>query len=96
MSEDLKDIPTIKEDRKDFTGLLNKVKNFLLDYYVPVYDPREAAIHLTTDEVFNQLKNVVPDEGLFSAADVSLWLHNAGFTFTDYGEMKLEWMMKKA
>ena len=96
MSEDIIDIPPIIEERKDFTGLINKVKNFLLDYYVPVHEPREATFHYTTDEVYKQLKNVVPDEGLFSAADVALWLHNAGFTFTDYGEMKLEWMMKKA
>jgi hypothetical protein len=86
--------PISKE--KDLTGLLNKVKNYLLDTYEPCQDPAEAFIHHTTDEIYRNLQRLLPNEHLYTSADVAKWLHDAGFTFYDYGDMRFEWMMKKA
>jgi hypothetical protein len=82
------------EDREDYTGLINKLKNYLREYYEPAQDPKEAELHFTTLEIFNQLQKVLPSPH-YTPDQVANWLHVAGFTFTDYGNMKFEWMMKK-
>ena len=84
------------DTNEDISGLLAKVKNYLVQYYEPAYEIREADFHYTTDEIYWQLQKIARNELLFSSADVSAWLHNAGFTFADFGEMRFEWMMKKA
>lgn len=84
------------EINAEIEGLLNKLKNYLFTYYEPVYDPKEAQVHMTTQEVYDQLFKILPNGALFSPSDVAGWLHNAGFTFFDFGTMKFEWLMKKA
>jgi hypothetical protein len=84
-----------KENRTDFSGLINKVKNYLKEYYQPVFEAKDADIHFTTEEIYRQLLKLVPNTEIFSAADVSVWLHEAGFTFADFGELRFEWLMKK-
>ena len=81
--------------KADFTGLLNKIKNFLLLHYEPVFHPSEAEFHYTTLEVWDKVQKVFPSSD-YSSDEVALWLHEAGFTFYDYGELRFEWMMKRA
>jgi hypothetical protein len=90
------EIPSAEEPRKDFSGIIEKVKNYLKEYYVPAYDPGgQGVLHYTTGEIYAQLQRLVPGADLYTTTDVALWLHDAGFTFYDYGEMKFEWMLKK-
>ena len=84
-----------EEPRKDFSGLVEKIKSYLLAYYEPVYDMRDAEFHLTTEEIYRQLQRILCNELIYSASDVALWLHNAGFTFADFGEMRFEWLLRK-
>ena len=82
------------QDGEDFTGILKKIKSYLINYYVPVSDPKEAEFHYTTSDIHQQLLKLFPHE--FLTPDlVANWLHNGGFIFYDYGELKLEWLMKK-
>jgi hypothetical protein len=85
-----------KEQRDALEGLLNKLKQYLYAYYVPVHDPIEAQFHYTTNEIWQQLLKIFPNELLFTADMVATWLHAGGFTFYDFGEMKFEWLLKKA
>lgn len=75
-------------------GLLNKIKQFLFQYYLPIHDAKEADFHFTTSEVYLQLLKLYPSEDLTQDL-VAQWLHEGGFTFYDFGEMKLEWLFKK-
>jgi len=84
-----------QDDDLDYSGLVNKIKNYLTQHYDPVSDPRQAEFHYTTQEIFQKIYSLFPSDA-YTADMIALWLHNAGFTFYDYGEMKLEWMMKKA
>lgn len=85
-----------KDQYNDFSGLFNKLKLYLEEYYLPVQDPKDAEFHYTTQEIHQQLLQLFPNELILTKDIVAIMLHNAGFTFYDYGEMKLEWMMKKA
>lgn len=80
----------------DFTGIINKLKNFLFDYYEPVQDPSSAEFHYSTRDIWRQLLRIYPNEAFLTEDMVALWLHEGGFTFSDYGEMQLDWMLKKA
>lgn len=83
------------EQQEDYSGLINKLQNYLKEYYVPVHDPKDAELHFTTQEIFDQLQKILPSSH-YAPDQVANWLHLAGFTFTDYGNMRFEWMMKKA
>lgn len=98
-SEDLDDFDEEQEkspdNEEDFSGILNKLKNYLLEYYVPVRNPAEAEFSFTTQELTQQLLTLFPREDILTPDLVANWLHLGGFTWYDYGEMRLEWMMKK-
>jgi hypothetical protein len=81
-------------EKEDYSGLINKLKNILTQQYEPVNDPKEADVHYSTQEIFDQLQKLLPSTH-YTPDMVSNWLHNAGFNFFDYGNMKFEWMMKK-
>lgn len=83
-----------EEKWADFSGILNKLKNYLFEYYEPVQDPKDAEMHFSTNELRQQLYKLIPCDGL-TADLVANWMHLGGFTFADYGEMRFEWMMKK-
>ena len=76
-------------------GLLNKIKLHLLDYYTPVFHPKDAEFHYTTYEVYEQLVKLFPTPMLTTDL-VAQWLHLGGFSFVDFGEMRFEWLFKKA
>ena len=76
--------------------MLISLKRYLLQYYKPVHDPKDADLHFSTMEIHQQLLKLYPNEAILTPDLVANWLHEAGFTFYDYGMMKLEWMMKKA
>lgn len=85
----------LKEERwDDFSGILLKLKNYLFENYEPVTDAREAEMHFTTGELYSQLYNLIPCAGLTPEL-VANWMHLGGFTFYDFGDMRLEWIMKK-
>lgn len=77
-------------------ALLEKLKNYLFLYYEPVQDAKDAEFHYTTAEIREHLLNIYPNEFDLSAELVATWLHEGGFTFCDFGEMRLEWILKKA
>lgn len=79
---------------EDYSGLINKLKNFLTQCYEPVSHPKDADLHFTTSEIYQQLQKLLPST-FYSQDMVANWLHMAGFTFADYGNMKFEWIMKK-
>lgn len=83
-----------EEKWADFSGILNKLKNYLFEYYEPVKDPKDAEMHFSTNELCQQLYKLIPCDGL-SPDLVANWMHLGGFTFADYGEMRFEWMMKR-
>ena len=78
-------------------GLLEKIKNFLFTEYEPVQEKQVTAstIFLSTAELFNKLQDIYPTE-LYNASDVATWLHEKGFSFTDNGVLRLEWMLEKS
>lgn len=84
------------EHYDDYSGLFNKLELYLKEYYVPVQDPKDAELHFTTEEIQGQLLKLLPNPEILTGDVVANMLHHAGFTFYDYGEMRLEWMMKKA
>lgn len=85
---------TKQVEQIELQDILDNLKNFLYQYYKPVHDPTKADIHLSTDEIYWQLFQVVNSEAL-TREMVAQWLNAGGFTFYDYGEMRLEWMLKK-
>lgn len=84
------------EQRLIEIGLLTKIKNFLLQYYEPTDNIREASFHYTTSEITQHLYKVYPNELLFGQSDVAAWLHAGGFTFYDFGDMRFEWLIKRS
>ena len=93
--EDEEDEEPKEQKDNDFSGIINKLKNYLVEYYEPVQNAKDADFTYSTDEIYAQLQRIVPNEIMYSRADVALWLHNAGFTFADFGELRFEWLMKK-
>lgn len=83
------------DNTEDFSGIMNKLKLYLLEYYEPVQDPREAEFHYSTDEVWKQLLKILPNELILRPEMIAQWLHFGGFTFYDFGEMRFEWLMKR-
>lgn len=97
-------MPDKKEEIKNYQdqeiklkmGILLKLKNTFFAYYLPVYSPRDADFHYTTAMLYQKCLLLVPNSLLYSESDLVLWLHEAGFTWFDYGELNFEWMLKKA
>lgn len=83
-----------EEKWSDFSGILNRLKNYLFEYYEPVQDPAKAEMHFTTRELFMQLYKFIPCEGLTEDL-VANWMHLGGFSFADYGQMQMEWMVNR-
>ena len=84
-----------EDNTEDFSGILNKLKLYLLDYYEPVRDPKDAEFHYSTAEIWRQLLKLFPNELILTQDLVAQWMHIGGFTWYDYGEIRLEWMMKR-
>lgn len=83
------------EQDPEVLAMLESLRDYLRNYYAPVFDPAEAEFHFTTRQVWEQLLNIYPNEIILTPALVSTWLSALNFQFYDYGEMKLEWMMKR-
>jgi hypothetical protein len=83
------------DNDEDFSGIINKMKDYLLENYEPVQDPRDADFHFSTREIYMQLLKLCPNEYILKEETVANWLHLGGFTFHDYGELRLDWMVKK-
>ncbi|HVW99477.1 MAG TPA: hypothetical protein VHA52_03415 [Candidatus Babeliaceae bacterium] len=79
----------------DHYNMLNKLKNYLFEYYEPVSVPSSETIHFTTFQIWHQLLKIYPNELILTQDVVASWLHAGGFTFFDFGFMKLEWIMKR-
>jgi hypothetical protein len=76
-------------------GLLEKIKNFLFTEYEPVQATQVTAstMFLSTQEIFTKLQDIYPCAD-YSSSDVANWLHEKGFSFTDNGVLRLEWMLQ--
>ena len=78
-----------------FTFTTNTIKDYLLTHYFPTIDIVDAEFHLTTNEVYEKLLTVFPFPNLFSLDTIAEWLHERGFTFADFGDMRFEWLFKR-
>lgn len=92
MSEDIQIPP--KQEQKEKHPILDKIKEFLGQYYFPAYSLEEADLHLSTQEIYSQLQKLYPSYD-YSPETVAQWMHELRFIFQDFGDMKLEWLMKK-
>lgn len=72
--------------------LFEKIKAFLKQNYEPVQLAKDADTHLTTDEVVTAINRLCPCEA--DSSSVASWLHECGFTFADFGNMRFEWLFK--
>lgn len=83
------DIPNIPAPANP---LFEKVKAFLKQNYEPVQSMKDADTHLTTEEVVTAINRLSP--GSAESDSVARWLHECGFTFADFGNMRFEWLFK--
>lgn len=79
----------------DSSGLIQKIKHLLIQEYSPAQHVRDADFHYTTMEMYQKLQELFPSDQ-YGADDVAVWLHDAGFTFKDFGDLRFEWLMKRA
>lgn len=93
MSEDIQIPPTEKQEQKH--PLLDQVKQFLGQYYHPAFSLDDADMHLSTQEIYHQIQKLYPSFE-YSQETIAQWMQELGFIFLDFGEMKLEWLIKKA
>ena len=76
-------------------GLIAKLKNYLYTYYAPATNVQEAEMHFSTDEIHKQLLRIYPNEMELTADLVAVWLHEGGFSFYDFGQLRFEWLLKR-
>lgn len=75
-------------------GLLEKIKNFLLQCYSPVATLQDATILMSTMEIYHAVQRLYPSDS-YSAEIIAQWLHEGGYHFTDTGKLQFEWMLKQ-
>jgi hypothetical protein len=73
--------------------LLEKIKNVFLDDFEPVHQYHPGVKFMSTQEIYLLFTNLYPNEAAFSAAELSIWLHNKGFSFIKMKEMEYHWML---
>lgn len=78
----------------DMEGVKTRLRRFLRDNYEPVDSAREADLHFSTREIYELLQRVVPGPS-YSIEEVTTWLDEAGFQLHDFGDMRLEWIMRR-
>ncbi len=74
-------------------GLLEKIKNYLLQCYSPAATLQEATILMSTLEIYQAMQKLYPTNA-YSADKIAQWLHEGGYNFTDTGKLQFEWMLK--
>ncbi len=95
-SEDLlNDEHPDEDDHAAIEGLINKLKQVLYNYYAPESDPTKADLHLSTNEIWQQMLKIYPNELFLTRELISIWLHTGGYTFYDFGDLKFEWLLRK-
>jgi hypothetical protein len=94
--EDQQEEDPDREQRKTIEGLLNKLKQHLYQYYEPAQTIQDADFHYSTQEIWQQMLRIYPNEIILTAELIAVWLHSGGFTFLDFGNMKFEWLLKRA
>jgi len=75
-------------------GLLEKIKNFLLQCYSPVAKLQDATILMSTMEIYHAVQRIYPSDS-YSAETIAQWLHEGCYHFTDTGKLQFEWMLKQ-
>lgn len=76
--------------------VLNNLKNFFFENYLPAHDPAEpGVIFKSTNEIYFSFYMLYPNKG-YRPETVVQWLNEGGFQMIDmgYGTMKFEWMLK--
>lgn len=69
------------------------LKEYLLAHYKPAVFIQDSDLHLSTQEIFEKLQTLYPSAS-YTQEDVANWLYAANFRFTDFGNMKFEWLLK--
>lgn len=77
-------------------AMVEKIKNFILATYEPASTPEDADVTMSTNEIYDAVMRLYPNEVLFSKSMLVNWLHEKGFTFFDAGKMRFEWLLKTA
>lgn len=73
--------------------LLERVKNTFLAEYFPLHNWCTGAIFMSTQDIYEKLQRIYPTDS-YTPGDIATWLHHAGYTFFNAGEMRFEWMLK--
>ncbi len=88
---------TDKKDKQDVpeNELITRIKKCLLDLYCPADNINETEFHLSSSEVYEKLISIFPYSNEFTINSVNIWLHELGYKFNDFGEMRFEWLFKR-
>jgi hypothetical protein len=78
----------------DMEGVKMRLRRFLRENYEPVANARDADLHFTTREIYNLLQRVVPGPS-YSIEEVTTWLDEEGYHLHVFGDMRLEWLMRR-
>jgi hypothetical protein len=81
-------LPASKDD------LLEKIQNVFLEEYEPVHMHEPGVEMMSTIEIYKSWQALYPSD-YYGPGDVANWLHRKGFHFTNMGDFKMEWMLKK-
>lgn len=75
---------------------IETIKNYILQSYQPVNDPKEADKRMSTNEIFEACSRIYHNELYFSRNDLTKWLISQGFKIWDAGDMRFEWLLKNS
>lgn len=89
------DQPTLFMDSKTSKDFSNIVKQYILSNYLPVADPLKATLHLTTQEVVDNMLQLYPNSSDINCTTIADFLFGNNYVFYDFGTMKFEWLFKK-
>lgn len=77
---------------RDFSQI---VKQYILSNYLPETDPLKATLHLTTQEVVENMLQLYPNSNDINCTIIADFLFENNYVFYDFGAMKFEWLFKK-
>lgn len=72
----------------------NAIKQFLKLRYQPVAEPSHKTLLLSTEQITLKIRSLYPSEEITPLL-IADWLNELGFSFTDTGNMQLEWMLEE-
>ena len=74
-------------------ALIEKIKNYFKQQFEPTQMLVAGTVTLTTQEIYVKMQSLYLSE-CYGVTDVAEWLHDWGYSFTDMGQMRYEWMLQ--